>query len=211
MTVKPPDNADRGPILLCAGTDPGAAARLAEGAATLLADAAAELLAARGMRVTTSVRPQECAPWQEILELADEIDASVIVAGAGESPAPRAGSLGAQVRALAHRTRRPLLVLPPDGTAAAPGAPALLAYDGSSPARRAISAAATLLRPRPAVVVRAWHSVAPVIAVERDAAVVVAGTRGHSRFAAALLGSNAESIVRHAGRPVLLVPGMNAS
>ncbi len=41
---------------------------------------------------------------------------------------------------------------------------------------------------------------------ERDAAIIVAGTRGRSRIAAALLGSNAEAIARGAGRPVLLVP-----
>jgi nucleotide-binding universal stress UspA family protein len=41
---------------------------------------------------------------------------------------------------------------------------------------------------------------------ECDAAVIVTGTRGRSRIAAALLGSSAEGILRHAGRPVLLVP-----
>ncbi|MGH2943399.1 MAG: universal stress protein, partial [Solirubrobacteraceae bacterium] len=43
-------------------------------------------------------------------------------------------------------------------------------------------------------------------AADHDAAVIVTGTRGRSRIAAALLGSTAEGIVRHAGRPVLLVP-----
>jgi len=41
---------------------------------------------------------------------------------------------------------------------------------------------------------------------EHDAAIIVTGTRGRSRVAAALLGSNAEAILRCAGRPVLLVP-----
>jgi nucleotide-binding universal stress UspA family protein len=46
---------------------------------------------------------------------------------------------------------------------------------------------------------------------EHDAAVVVTGTRGRSRVAAALLGSSAEGILRCAGRPVLLVPPVPAS
>ncbi|HWC27863.1 MAG TPA: universal stress protein, partial [Solirubrobacteraceae bacterium] len=44
------------------------------------------------------------------------------------------------------------------------------------------------------------------VAEDHDAAVVVSGTRGRSPLAAALLGSTAEGIARHAGRPVLLVP-----
>ena len=317
MTFERPDDTHPGPILLCAGTDPAAAARLAEGAITILAaravvvlatwdpppmsavemamdvlydahadlrfsarnaaagtaHAAAELLEAHGLHVTRTVCPQERTPWQEILHLADEIDASVIVAGASESTAPRAGSLGAQTRALAHRTRRPLLVLPADRVPAGPDAPALLACDGSPSANRAIAAAVALLRPRPAVVASVWHSVASVVGVatlaipddvarkgaakldegsrvraageasegaaaltaagwacdhvaleatrnvptaiidaadERDAAIVVTGMRGRSPIAAAVLGSNAENILRHAGRPVLLVPPADA-
>jgi len=40
---------------------------------------------------------------------------------------------------------------------------------------------------------------------EHGAAIVVTGTRGRSRLAAALLESSAEGILRHAERPVLLV------
>lgn len=56
---------------------------------------------------------------------------------------------------------------------------------------------------------RATHSVATEVvdaAVERGAALVVTGTRGRSRVAAALLGSTAEDILRRARRTVLLVP-----
>ena len=242
-------------------------------AAVATAHAAAEVLEAHGLRVSRSVCSPQRAPWQEILERAENIDASVIVAGASDSSAPRAGSLGAQVRALAHRSRRPLLVLPAGGADIDAGAPALLAYDGSASADRAIAVAATLLRQRPAVVASAWLGIAPVVGVatiaipgevarsgaarldegarllaageasegaaamaaagwacehvaletsrnvpaaiidaadERDAAVIVTGTRGRSRIRAALLGSTAESILRHAGRPVLLVPPADA-
>jgi nucleotide-binding universal stress UspA family protein len=43
-------------------------------------------------------------------------------------------------------------------------------------------------------------------AAEHDAAIIVTATRGCSWITAALLGSTAEGILRHAGRPVLLVP-----
>lgn len=41
---------------------------------------------------------------------------------------------------------------------------------------------------------------------EHDAAAIVTGTRGHSRLTATLIGSVAEALLRHAGRPVLLIP-----
>lgn len=302
-----------GPILLCAGTDPVAAARLAEAAASLLsnwpvvvfgtwqappphgpldlvmdalydthadlrvaarhvareaAQAACEVLLAHGLDVTHRVCHDERLPWQLILELGDEIDAGVIVAGTKERVAPRAGSLGREARALAHRTRRPLLLLPADSAPPGTDAPAIFAFDDSLPANHAIEVAAQLLRPRPAVVASVWqtaccgvgvalplpeeiarkgadgldeasrrhaadmandggtrlrtagwscetialethHNVPEAIiaaANERDAAIIVTGTRGRSRITATLLGSNAEEILRHAERPVLLTP-----
>ena len=307
-----PNASRRGPVLLCAGTDPAVAAHLAEVAACLLADrqaivlaawqppalagldalagglhdahagvratareaaaeaahAACEVLEAHGLKVTPTICPEDRAPWQVVLEIADEHDAAAIVAGTSEGAAAP-GALGSQARALAHRCRRPLLLVPPDALPAAPAAPAIFAYDGSPPAGRAVAAAAALLRRRPALVASVWHSTMAVVGVasialpdevarrgaanlddaarlqarglasagatmlsaagwacetgaletargvpaaivgvadDRDAAIVVTGTRGRSRIAAALLGSNAEAIVRHAQRPVLLVP-----
>jgi nucleotide-binding universal stress UspA family protein len=310
MTAAPP----AGPILLCAGTDGGAAARLAEGAAGLLAErpvvvlaifdrpavggsvevvmdalydaqtdlrtamrraaadaggAACEVLDGRGFDVTRRVTPAERPPWRVILDIADELDASVIVAGATDGATAPAGAIGREVRALAHRTHRPLLVLPADTRPPEDDAKALFAYDGSAAADHAIRCAAEQLRPRPAVVACAWRSAAYAVGVamlaipddvarkgaqsldetarheaesrarhgaaqlaaagwscetatvetarsvpgaiilaaeDHDAGIVVTGTRGRSRFTAALLGSTAEGVLRHAGRPVLLVP-----
>jgi nucleotide-binding universal stress UspA family protein len=309
---RPPGPHDR-PILLCAGTEPAAAAGLAEAAAALLAErravvlatwsappvpsavdaamdalydihadlrraargaaeqaaaAACEALDAHGVEATTRVYPDDGSPWRSILERADELDAAVIVAGIAERPSPHPGSLGRQARALAHRSHRPLLLLPADAAPARTDAPAVLAYDGSGPADGALRAAQDLLRPRPASLATAWQSasyvhglallaVPPAVALKgadelddetrrraqavatngaqqlgaagwqcetavpearnvahaiigaadaRDAAIVVTGTRGRSRVAAALLGSTAEGILRHASRPVLLVP-----
>lgn len=250
--------------------DPHGDPRTAAGdEAAQAAQAAADVLDARRLDVSTRAIADERGVWPTILDIAEEIDASVIVAGADDGSARRPGALGQEVRALAHRTRRPLLVLRSDGHPPEPEAPALLAFDGSDPARHALDRAAALLRPRPALAACAWQSVAHraavaklavpdevarkgaeaidegarrqaeshardaaaqmsaqgwqcdvaavktarsvpgalVIAAEdQAAAVVVTGTRGRSRIAAALLGSTAESILRHAGRPVLLVP-----
>ena len=303
----------RGPVLLCAGTDPTAASRLAGASVALLAErhavvlatwdppplkgadavldalydehadlraasrhgatdvahAACDVLDDHGVRVTRTVCPEESSPWQTILDLADEVDASVIVAGTSEDPASQPGLLGSQARALAHHTHRALLLVPAGHDVVAPGAPAIFAYDGTPAAVRALDLAGTLLRSRPAVVTCAWTSVEQAAAValaavpddvarkgaagldesarlqavghaaegrdllkatgwpceiaapeaarnvpgaiiaaadEHDAAIVVTGTRGRSRVASALLGSVAESLVRHADRPVLLVP-----
>lgn len=237
-------------------------------AALRTARAASDALEAHGVHVTRRVCPEEQSPWREILDAADHYDAAVIVAATTEDDAAHAGALGRQARALAHRARRPLLLVPADTVAAGDGEPALFAYDGSPAAAHAVSAATRLLRRRPAVVVSVWHSATYVVGVamlavpddvvrrgveglddgarrqaageaseaaavlqaagwschgaavrtsrnvpsaivgvadERDAAIVVTGTRGRSRVAATLLGSSAEGIVRHAGRPVLLV------
>ncbi|MDP1848580.1 MAG: universal stress protein [Solirubrobacteraceae bacterium] len=238
-------------------------------AAAQVAHAAAEALEAHGIHVTRQICPEEYSPWRMILDIAEQVDASVIVAGASEDAARATGAIGRQARALAHRTRRPLLLLTPGGAPARDDAPALFATDGSEHAIRAMRIGGALLLPRPAVVASVWqpigrtanlamvavpddvvrqgaariddgareradgqaaegvsilaaggwrtertaieadrHVAAELVhaAGEHDAAVIVTGTRGRSRIAAALLGSTAESILRHAGRPVLLVP-----
>lgn len=314
MTEERPDETARGPILLCAGTAPAAATRLAEAALSLLTDrpvvvlatwqppqlrsrmdstldalfdihsqlraaahrvatetaeAARAALEARGIDVSTTVVPDEQAPWRSIIELADNLDASAIVAGITERATAHDGALGSQARALAHRAHRPLLLLPAGTVDADAAAPAVFAYDGSEPAADAVRVAAQLLRPRPAEVATAWYDASMVVSLaliavpddivrkgtraldeaarskaedhaaagaalltgsgwtcsgvalhathdvateiigaadERDAAIIITGTRGRSRVAAALLGSTAEGVLRHARRPVLLVP-----
>lgn len=313
MTEPPFIDPPGGPILLWAGTDPAAGARLAETAAALLsarpsavvatwpsltglaagdlsvdmgagtyvqlreaarqaaeeaAHAAAAALEARGLQVTLHVSPEEHSAWGAILEIADELGSPVIVAGTSQAAAGR-NDLGREARALAHRARRPLLLVTPEDSPPGDDAPAIFATDGSPSACHAVAAGGALLRPRPALAAGVWRSVADTIAAarlgvpdavaregadrldeearrraaeeagesahmlieagwpveataiestrgvaaaivtaagERDAAVIVTGTRGRSRIAAALLGSTAEGVLRHAGRPVLLVP-----
>ena len=238
-------------------------------AAERTADAAVAALAAAGIQADRLVRLTDRAAWRAILDVADEIDAGVVAAGARADAARHRGWLGSQARALAHHSRRPLLLLPTEGEPAGEDAPALFAYDGSDDAGHALGAASALLRRRPAVAASAWQTAAHVVGVamlaipdevarlggdsldaaargraqshakaaaaqlgERgwtcagaaletshsigsaiigaarahDAAVIVTGTRGRPRIAAVLLGSTAEHVVRHACRPVLLVP-----
>ena len=231
--------------------------------------AAAEELESAGWEVERRPLRSGAPVWSVALEMAEELDATVIVAGANDRSELPPGALGSEVRALAHRTHRPLLVLPRESVPADAAAPALIAYDGSPSARAALAATIELVAPRRMLVATAWNSVralvpmalagtpallaqegsqvlddaardhaadvaaegagriagsgAPVGSVaidspgsawigliERaaadDAALVVCGTRGHSRVATLILGSVAEGLLRHAQRPVLLVP-----
>jgi len=212
MTDQPPAGRQRRPVLLCAGTDTGAAARLAAVAGSLLAErpvvvlavweppsvmsgygavvdalsdlhaelreaarsaaadavsAACEVLDADGFDVTRRVVPDERGAWQTILEFADQIEAAAIVAGASERSGSHRSVLGREVRALAHRTRRPLLVLPTGAAPAHDEAPAIFAYDGSTPAGHAISVATILLRARPAIVVNVWQAASHLVGAAR--------------------------------------------
>jgi nucleotide-binding universal stress UspA family protein len=243
-----------------------AAHRLAVRAAA----AACDVLEAHGIDATPKVRPDEGAPWQTIVDVAERLDAVAIVAGLSDARESQPHTIGRTARALSHRSTRPLLLLPVDSAAPLDeDAPAIFAYDASAAAQHALAAAAGLLRPRDAVVVSAWQNVSSIVGIaraavpddvarkgaagldlaarleaeddadagvallaaagwtadatavetarnvpgalvaaadDRDAAIMITGTRGRSRIAAALLGSTAEAIVRHAGRPVLLVP-----
>lgn len=82
MSDEHPAHHANGPILLCAGTEPASARRLAAAASALLAE-----------------RP--------VVVLATDMDASATVAGTTERAATHDGALGSEARALAHRARRP--------------------------------------------------------------------------------------------------------
>jgi nucleotide-binding universal stress UspA family protein len=245
----------------------------ARDAAAEAAAAAIEVLDAAGIAVTRRLSPEEMPPWHVALEVADEVGAAVVVAGTNESVDAPPGSLGREARALAHRGSLPLLLVPPAADPPAGAAPAVFAFDGSSPASHALDVAGMLLTPRPAVVATAWETASYAVGVallavpagvaqhgaqsldaascsaaaatagegatslaaagwtsdplavearrnpataiiglaaERDAALIVTGTRGRARLSAALLGSTAEALIRHAGRPVLLVAPQKA-
>jgi nucleotide-binding universal stress UspA family protein len=66
--------------------------------------------------VTSRQEPNRGSIWQTILEIADEVDATLIVAGTHGSTAVQSGLLGSVSNALVHHAHRPVLLVPtPDG------------------------------------------------------------------------------------------------
>jgi nucleotide-binding universal stress UspA family protein len=127
---------------------------------------AAEQAAADGVRLAGEAgfeaRPlvvrEERKTWRTLLQAADEVDASVVVAGAhGLSGLGRA-VLGSVSTGLLHHSRRPALVVAATVMAERCGGPLLLCYDGSEPAERAIGLAGTLCAPRAALLLNVWES-----------------------------------------------------
>jgi nucleotide-binding universal stress UspA family protein len=91
-----------------------------------------------------------------LLELAHELAADVLVCGTRGRGAFTRALLGSTSTSLLHHADLPLLVVP-DG-AGDLGGPALLAYDGSEPAQRAIEAGGRLFAGRRTVVLHVWTS-----------------------------------------------------
>jgi nucleotide-binding universal stress UspA family protein len=80
-------------------------------AAEVLADG--EALAGRlGYPVTVRQEANRSSVWQTILDIADEVDASLIVTGTHGITAVQTGLLGSVSNALLHHARRPVLVVP---------------------------------------------------------------------------------------------------
>ena len=62
--------------------------------------------------VTSRQEPNRSTVWQTILEVADEVDATLIVAGTHGSTAVQSGLLGSVSNALVHHAHRPVLLVP---------------------------------------------------------------------------------------------------
>lgn len=93
--------------------------------------------------------------WPTLLAKADAIEAAVVVIGSRGQGAVKSALFGSVSSGLLHHGHRPVLVVPPTDDEAPPG-PALIAFDGSDPARAAVTAAAQLLSVREAVVETVW-------------------------------------------------------
>jgi nucleotide-binding universal stress UspA family protein len=77
-----------------------------------LLERAAERVAAGGQRVATRIDRAETSVFQKLLDVADEIDAALIVTGAhGRGPVRRA-VLGSVSRELLAHSQRPVMVVP---------------------------------------------------------------------------------------------------
>lgn len=86
---------------------------------TLSASRSAEILAEgeaeaqrRGFPLTTRQEPNRSSVWKTILDVADEVDATLIVAGTHGATAVESGLLGSVSNALVHHAHRPVLLVP---------------------------------------------------------------------------------------------------
>jgi Universal stress protein family len=66
----------------------------------------------RGFAVTTRQEANRSSIWKTILDVADEVDASLIVAGTHGTTAVESGLLGSVSNALVHHAHRPVLLVP---------------------------------------------------------------------------------------------------
>ena len=80
------------------------ASRIAAGGVALANEA--------GFTAQSELRAAAGSPWRTILEVADEIDASLIVLGARGLGAVQSLLLGSVSNAVVHHARRPVLVVP---------------------------------------------------------------------------------------------------
>jgi nucleotide-binding universal stress UspA family protein len=86
---------------------------------TFIEDHAAEVVAdgeafagRLGFAVTSRQEVNRSSIWQTILDVADEVDATLIVTGTHGSTAVQSGLLGSVSNALVHHAHRPVLVVP---------------------------------------------------------------------------------------------------
>jgi nucleotide-binding universal stress UspA family protein len=86
---------------------------------SLARDRAAEILAdgeARAQRLSFAVTSRQevnrSSIWKTILDVADEVDATLIVAGTHGTTAVQSGLLGSVSNALVHHAHRPVLLVP---------------------------------------------------------------------------------------------------
>jgi nucleotide-binding universal stress UspA family protein len=128
-----------------------------QGEAKATAEEGAERARSHGLDAESSPTLPHAPAWSALLDAAHSAGADVIVCGTRGRGGFSRALLGSTSTSLLHHSDLPLLVVP-DGGAARLDGPALIAYDGSSPAKRGIEAAGRLLRGRDVVVVHAWES-----------------------------------------------------
>ena len=68
-----------------------------------------------GITVTPRLEPSHSTVWKTILDVADDVDAELIVAGTHGRTAVETGLLGSVSNALVHNSPRPVLIVPSNG------------------------------------------------------------------------------------------------
>jgi nucleotide-binding universal stress UspA family protein len=115
-----------------------------------------------GFDAEALVVPAGPAPWETLLQVADDRRVAAIVVGSRGLSGVRSALLGSVSMGVVTHSTRPVLVVPPPAEDE-PGdldGPVLVAFDGSDASRRAAQVAGELLEGRPVVVVTLWGSLA---------------------------------------------------
>jgi nucleotide-binding universal stress UspA family protein len=130
--------------------------RLMRDEAMVTAREGAGLAAEAGLAAKAQTAATTGSAWPVILAEATQRESAALVCGTrGRSGLSRAW-LGSTSSALLHHATLPILVVPQRSPE--PTGPLLLAYDGSEPARTAVTTAAQFFPGRPAVVAHVWES-----------------------------------------------------
>jgi nucleotide-binding universal stress UspA family protein len=127
---------------------------------------AAEQTAAEGVRLAEAAGftagplcvAERGHTWRALLDAADNVGASMVVAGAQGLSGMKRALLGSVSTGLVHHAQVPLLIVPGNTQHAPPYGPLLLCYDRSETAAQAINAASELLAPSEALVLHVWES-----------------------------------------------------
>ncbi len=131
--------------------------RASQGAQETAAEGA-QLAEAAGFEAEPRCVEHADETWRAILDCADDVGASMLVAGAQGRSGLRRALLGSVSTGLVHHARVPVLIVPGALAQVSTPGPLLLCYDGSELSARAISAAGKLLAPREALVLSVWES-----------------------------------------------------
>jgi nucleotide-binding universal stress UspA family protein len=117
----------------------------------------AERARAAGLDATAAAIGTKPPIWHALLSAAHDAGADVLVSGTRGRGGLTRAVLGSTATRLLHHADLPLLIVP-DGVEGALDGPALLAYDGSAAAKRAIEVAGRVLGARDVIVALAWES-----------------------------------------------------
>lgn len=143
--------------------------------AKLIVEEGLEIAREAGWQAESHAARGKPMAWSTIVDVAESVDAAVVVAGSRGLGGVSSALLGSVSSGLLHHSKRPLLIVP-SGPEDGAG-PAIVGYDGSDHAREAIRAAARLLAHRQVEVDTVWSPYTGAAGVEPMGVSVAVMTR----------------------------------